>query len=165
MIDKGKYDQAATKLEDDVLSKMDGHYGGDPLDDWIVTLEGQQAIYPLVQSLIDDLRGMPKKDVEQNQEDESVPENFHFSEAYPNPFNPSTEMHYKLPKEERVFLRIYNLLGQPVRTLVDEIQQTGDYKVRWDATDDSGNPVSSGIYICRFRAGSNIVTRKLMFME
>ena len=76
-----------------------------------------------------------------------LPKEFVLEQNYPNPFNPTTTIRYALPKESKVQLRIYNVLGQEVKTLVDEIQDVGYKSVEWN----SGS-VASGIYFCRIVA-------------
>ena len=79
---------------------------------------------------------------------------------YPNPFNPSTTIHYQLSKAGFVSLKIYDLLGREVSTLVDKWQPEGDYKVDWDA-----NGLHSSVYFCRLKVEEFIVTRKLIFVK
>jgi hypothetical protein len=169
LINEGQYSEAADKLENDILTKMDGFSGGIPANDWIIEEEAQLEIYAKVQNLIAMLRDLVKpaqpKNDDLNQEDELLPDSFGVSQAYPNPFNPWTEIRYQLPQERHVSMIIYNILGRPVKRLVDEVQKAGHYTARWDGRDERGNLVSSGIYLCRFQAGDYIATRKLMFME
>ena len=85
---------------------------------------------------------------------------------YPNPFNPETTIKYQLPKTSKVTLTIYNILGQKIKTLVDEEKQTGYYSVKWDGTDDFGAKVSSGIYIYRMETNKGFVkTLKMVFLK
>ncbi len=88
-------------------------------------------------------------------EDEALlPTTYAVSANYPNPFNPSTSMDFQLPQISNVQLVIFNVLGQKVRTLVNEQMGPGRYKAIWDARNDAGQPVASGIYIYRFSAES-----------
>lgn len=75
--------------------------------------------------------------------------NFELIGAYPNPFNPSTTIVYTLDKSMGVTLRIYNVLGNPVRTLVDHVQRPGLYRIVWDGKDDKGALLPGGVYFCR----------------
>jgi len=83
---------------------------------------------------------------------DTVPTRFSLGHNYPNPFNPVTEIPYQLPRESKVEICVYNLLGQKVRTLVDEVQEAGYYRARWDGRDDFGREVASGVYLCRMEA-------------
>jgi hypothetical protein len=84
---------------------------------------------------------------------------------YPNPFNPETVISYDLKEAGKVRLDIYNLKGQLVRTLVDDNQSAGRYRLVFNARDSRGNPLSSGVYLYRLRAGEYTSTRKMMLME
>jgi len=86
-----------------------------------------------------------------NQED-LLPHEFSLSQNYPNPFNPSTTIQYALPQESRVTVKIYSILGQEVRTLVDETQGASYKKVQWNGRDNYGTQVSSGVYFFRINA-------------
>jgi 5-hydroxyisourate hydrolase-like protein (transthyretin family) len=84
---------------------------------------------------------------------------------YPNPFNPETTISYDIKEPGKVRLDVFNLKGQLVRTLVNDEHSTGRYNVVFNATDDRGNKLSSGLYFYRLRAGDYIKTRKMMLME
>ncbi|MEK7077620.1 MAG: T9SS type A sorting domain-containing protein [Patescibacteria group bacterium] len=71
---------------------------------------------------------------------------------YPNPFNPSTEIGYTMPNDGTLELAVYNLLGQKVVTLVNGQAMAGDHIATWNGTDDVGQPVSAGMYLCQLRA-------------
>lgn len=79
---------------------------------------------------------------------------------YPNPFNPTTTIDYALPANSHVSLKIYNMLGEEVATLVDEIQEAGYKSVEWNA-----ESVPSGMYLCRVMAGGTSDVTKLMLMK
>ena len=83
----------------------------------------------------------------------------------PNPFNSATQIAYHLPSPGPVHLVIYNVLGQPVRTLVDEYQGAGSYRVQWDARDQQGASLSSGIYITRLSYSGGVQTRRLLYLK
>ncbi|MCJ7811844.1 FG-GAP-like repeat-containing protein [bacterium] len=84
---------------------------------------------------------------------------------YPNPFNPTTIISYDIPRDVPVLLKIYDLLGHEVRTLVDEKQKSGNYSIEWDGRDNKGIMVSSGIYIYKIVAGDQVSTKKCMLMK
>ena len=84
---------------------------------------------------------------------------------YPNPFNPETTISYDIKDPASVRLNVYNLKGQLVRSLVNENQNAGRYRVVFDGRDEKGNPLASGIYLYRFTAGDYSHTRKMMLME
>ena len=92
------------------------------------------------------------------------PEVFSLANNYPNPFNPATTIKYALPQAADVELTVYNVLGQPVRTLVAEHQSAGRYVVEWDATNDSGHSLSSGMYFYRLEASGEFREVKKMLL-
>jgi hypothetical protein len=92
------------------------------------------------------------------------PEAFSLANNFPNPFNPATTIQYVLPTAADVELTVYNVVGQPVRTLVAEYQSAGRYAVEWDATDDSGHSLSSGMYLYRLQAGEEFREVKKMLL-
>ncbi|MBN61235.1 MAG: hypothetical protein CME20_07750 [Gemmatimonadetes bacterium] len=92
------------------------------------------------------------------------PEAFALANNYPNPFNPATTIKYALPEASDVTLEIYNVVGQVVRTLVADHQNAGRYVVQWDATNDSGHSLSSGIYFYRLQAGGEFLEVKKMLL-
>lgn len=84
---------------------------------------------------------------------------------YPNPFNPLTVIKYQLPVNSEVLLKIYNVLGQEVRTLVAEYQSAGYKQVMWDGKNNHGDAVPSGIYIYRLVAGHFVKSNKMMLIK
>jgi hypothetical protein len=84
---------------------------------------------------------------------------------YPNPFNPSTTIRYTLNNDGPVSVRVYNMLGEEVATLVDGFQKAGEQSVTWDGTNNFGQVVASGLYIYRLQAGSTIVGQKMLFAK
>ena len=95
----------------------------------------------------------------------SVPKEFVLGQNFPNPFNPSTTIRYEVSAETRVILKIYNLLGQEVRTLVDAVKGSGRYETQWDGKNAAGKEVASGVYLYRLQAGSFIQTKKMLFIK
>ncbi|NIA29627.1 MAG: T9SS type A sorting domain-containing protein [Actinobacteria bacterium] len=98
-----------------------------------------------------------------------VPEGFRLVQNYPNPFNPQTTIEYQIPISSHMALRIFNVWGQEVLTLVNKDQSAGNYSVVWDGKDDLGKDVTSGIYFYQMRAnaGKNSFwqTKKLLFLK
>ncbi|MDY0326346.1 MAG: carboxypeptidase regulatory-like domain-containing protein [Candidatus Cloacimonadaceae bacterium] len=84
---------------------------------------------------------------------------------YPNPFNPETTISYQLKDAGNVRLDIFNVKGQLVRSLLNETQAAGRYQIVFNARDDMGNPLASGLYLYRFTSGAYSSTRKMMLME
>jgi uncharacterized delta-60 repeat protein len=97
---------------------------------------------------------------------QAIPTTYELSQNFPNPFNPATTIRYGLPSAERVTLKIYNLLGAEVATLVDNEQKPAGYHAAvWDGRDGARGRVASGIYLIRMRAGNFVRTRKMLLIE
>ena len=93
------------------------------------------------------------------------PSEFSLSQNYPNPFNPATSIKFVLSKSGEVKIEVFNILGQRVRTLVDQHLKPGHMVVDWDGKDDGGEEVSSGIYFYRLKAGDFTQTRKMVLLK
>jgi immune inhibitor A len=81
-----------------------------------------------------------------------LPQYYELQQNHPNPFNPSTVIRYQLPVESKVIMKIYNMIGQEMCTLVDEIQDAGFKVVEWNSTNISSNPIASGVYFYKLEA-------------
>jgi flagellar hook assembly protein FlgD len=100
--------------------------------------------------------------------DSHLPLTFSLSQNYPNPFNPTTAISYQLKaigSPIHTTLKIYNILGQEVKTLVDEEQEAGHYTATWDGRNEDGASISSGIYFYRIEAGRFVQTRKMLLLR
>jgi len=97
--------------------------------------------------------------------EEVLPNKFELYQNYPNPFNPTTKISYTLPQNSYVTLKIYDILGQEVITLVNKEMNAGTYSFNWNGDDYSGRKVTSGTYIYRISAGSFIMSRKMLLIK
>ena len=95
----------------------------------------------------------------------SLPESFALLQNYPNPFNLSTTVSFDLPLRSRVVITVYNVVGQVVTTLLDEIRQAGHYDIKWDGKDQHGETIASGVYLYEMRAGEYTGTRKMLLLK
>ena len=95
----------------------------------------------------------------------SIPTEFRMHQNYPNPFNPTTKIKYDLPAKGKVSIQIYNALGQRVRTLVSKEQEAGYYETVWDATNEFGSKVGSGVYFYRINAGEFNAVKKMILLK
>ncbi|MBK7255853.1 MAG: T9SS type A sorting domain-containing protein [Ignavibacteria bacterium] len=96
----------------------------------------------------------------------TVPDKFELSQNFPNPFNPSTDINYSLPKSSDVSLIVYDILGNEIRTLVNEANKnSGSYSVNGDGTNDAGMKVSWGVYYYKFKTGNFIQVRKMLLIK
>jgi hypothetical protein len=96
---------------------------------------------------------------------DNVPKLYALLQNYPNPFNPTTNIRFALPRESYVTLIIYNVLGQKVRTLVDNVRAAGIYDVSWDGRDAGGNSVGSGMYFYRLESGQGAIVKKMLMLK
>ncbi|KPL24131.1 MAG: hypothetical protein AMS23_05955, partial [Bacteroides sp. SM1_62] len=126
-------------------------------------------------------------DVEEGEEELSKAKGFSLSQNYPNPFNPVTSIQYTVHSKQshpihttqksvygsqfrvhspiHTTLTIYNVLGQKVRTLVDEVKLPGEYKAVWDGKDEKGNPVSSGVYFYELKVDDLLEVKKMLLIK
>jgi hypothetical protein len=94
-----------------------------------------------------------------------TPDSYALSEAYPNPFNPETTIDFSVPTDGHVSINVFNTAGQLIATLVDNELTAGAYKSTWDAQDQAGQPVSSGVYFYRMQAGDFSATHSMTLLK
>jgi hypothetical protein len=120
--------------------------------------------FPIVQSLFGDLyqvfSGIIGIASSVEQSTDFMPTELHLEQNYPNPFNPSTTIRYELPSSGRVTLKILDLLGRQVKTLVDELQTAGTHSATFDAAN-----IASGVYFYRLQLKGDVQTRKLIVLK
>ena len=96
----------------------------------------------------------------------AIPTQFALHQNYPNPFNPSTQISFDVPDgSELVRLNIYNILGKKVSTLINNVVNPGKHKVEWNAKDNEGNPVASGIYFYELSSSSFTARKKMLLIR
>ncbi len=95
----------------------------------------------------------------------ALPDQFSLGQNYPNPFNPSTIIPYQLPAPARVRLEVFNLLGQRIATLVDEVRPPGFHNARWDGTDAAGRAVAAGLYLYRLQSDHMAATGRMVLVD
>lgn len=96
---------------------------------------------------------------------ESRPSSFSLDQNYPNPFNPETRIAFEIPGREHVTLRVFNTLGQEVRTLLEEDLPPGSHDVLWDGRDQNGLAVPSGVYFYRLNTGNHFAVKKMSIVR
>ena len=94
-----------------------------------------------------------------------VPKEFALHNNYPNPFNPVTTINYDLPKDAKVLLIIYDLMGREVARLNDSFMSAGYHSVQWNARNQYGTQVSAGVYFYHIQAGEFIKTQKMILLK
>jgi hypothetical protein len=97
--------------------------------------------------------------------DETLPITYNLYNAYPNPFNPVTTLHYDLSQDAMVNITIYNMMGRIVSNLVSSQQNAGYKSIQWNATNNIGQPVSAGVYLYSIEAGEFRQTKKMILLK
>jgi len=95
----------------------------------------------------------------------NLPVDSKLTQNFPNPFNAGTLIKYEIPQSGPVLLKIYNLDGQEIRTLVNTFQQPGHYQINWDGRDEQGHPVPSGLYMYRLQTDSFVQSYKMLMVR
>ena len=133
---------------------------------WII-IEPPPFSSPYVEIKISSQNGIEELDSENERELD-----FSLSQNYPNPFNPSTTIPFQVKSLElgvgrpyHTTLTIFNILGQKVRTLVDEEKLPGDYRVVWDGKDETGKDVASGIYFYQLKVGEHRLVKRMLLLR
>jgi flagellar hook assembly protein FlgD len=93
-----------------------------------------------------------------------VPRTFSLDQNYPNPFNPSTAIPVSLPVRANIELKVYNILGQEVKTLHSGVLEAGRHVFLWDGTNSAGSAVASGVYISRLTSDNGVRLGKKMLL-
>lgn len=96
---------------------------------------------------------------------QNLPTRYVLEQNYPNPFNPSTTIGYHVPTTGALSLKIFDLLGREIRTLVNDFSNAGSFTITWDGTDNAGGRVPSGVYFCTLRAEGIAQTRKMVLIQ
>ncbi len=126
-----------------------------------IAVVGQGVVAP---QLATQTKFSPKLSATKNQLSQ-VPDRFELQQNYPNPFNPETVIRYSIPTGMNVSLKIYNVLGQEVLSLVDKFQEPGEFSVKWTGTNAAGNKVTSGIYVYQLKGEGVVETRKMILLQ
>ena len=85
---------------------------------------------------------------------------FELKHNYPNPFNPTTKIKYSIPNRSKVIMKVYDILGKEIETLVNEEKRAGSYEINWHAS-----KLSSGVYFYQLKAGEFIQTKKMILLR
>ncbi|NIM99565.1 MAG: T9SS type A sorting domain-containing protein, partial [candidate division Zixibacteria bacterium] len=160
---------AAVKVQDGSFRVVTFGFGFEAINPEMDSYAGQSLSKPraVMQKVLNWLRGY--SDVEEREyESASLPEAVHLGQNYPNPFNPATSIQYTVDSRHKTLqttLKIYNIKGQMVKTLVDEETIPGTHSVMWDGKDQEGNEVSSGIYFYRLKVGDQSEVKKMVLLK
>ena len=96
---------------------------------------------------------------------ENMPNQYLLHQNYPNPFNPITTLRYNVPEKILVRISIFDISGNLIKMLVNEVKSAGFYSTRWDAINDKGQPISAGVYFYKIQAGNFVDTKKMILLK
>ena len=113
----------------------------------------------------DNISFSPSNSVGVDNRSETLPQGFALEQNFPNPFNPFTTLRYDLPEDALVNITIYDMMGRVVKTLVNDQQMAGYRSTQWNATNNTGSPVSAGIYLYIIQAGEFRQTKKMVLLK
>jgi hypothetical protein len=155
----------AVTFEFDMLDLPEGYYADIQIDgnSWNQLTSGSY-IYSIIPSQIGAISGSVLVSNNVVTSDDIVSTRYDFIN-YPNPFNPSTNIHFNVPEEGRVELSIYNIKGQKVKTVCKEILPAGNHEYIWEGKNNSDNTVASGIYFIRLNNGEKTKIRKVLLLK
>jgi hypothetical protein len=164
---------AGTKFEDDLFKVVVFGFGFESMRDDGGYFQGEYCSQPhfVMERVLNWFRGFSDV-IDREEESASLPKAIHLDQNYPNPFNPLTSIGFDVyslrfmgGRPVHTNLRVYNLRGQLVRTLLDEEKQPGAHVVTWDGKDQQGEQVSSGIYFYRLQAGDESEVKKMVLLK
>ena len=115
--------------------------------------------YSSIQSLYDFITDV------KDEKEVSLPKNFGLTQNYPNPFNGQTNIEFQISSQSNVKIQIFNILGQKIKTLLDEEKSPGYYTKIWDSRNDFGDSMNSGIYFIKFNSGKFAETKKMTLLK
>ena len=146
----------------------DGHTGAE-IEGNVVTLhliDGQRGDDDLIVNGIIREPGVPAITAAAIEDDKSLlPDKFSLSQNYPNPFNGQTRIKFSIPKTSKVELTIYNILGQKIHQLVNNVMLPGQYNMVWNGKNSYGRKVASGIYFYRLKADGFVKCKKMLLVQ
>jgi len=124
-----------------------------------------QALIDAANNIINCISGLNKAGITEQSPTIALPQRFALEQNYPNPFNPETEIRFQLPEATHVVVKIFNTLGEEIRTLADGLYEAGYHNLRWDGKDKNGNPLSSGVYLYQLRAKTFSQIKKMILLQ
>jgi hypothetical protein len=160
----GKLKNAAQRLMENVLNHLTPR-GNTDQNVWVTDEAARQSLAGMISDILDILQRPQslakgaKGNVLEGDAPEGIPTEYGLAQNYPNPFNPSTTIAYQLPSASHVELKVYNMLGEEVATLVSQDQSPGHYRVTWQPN------LPSGVYVYRIQAGEFTQSRKLLLVR
>ncbi len=126
-------------------------------------LDDARALGERVAEIAVKLKSIPTGNIKGTKE--QIPNKFGLEQNFPNPFNPETNINYELPKRSNVLLKVFNGLGEEVRSLVNKQQTAGRYQVQWDGRDNNYQNVASGVYLYHLTIEGAAKTKKMLLLK
>jgi hypothetical protein len=126
----------------------------------VVRVKTPKNTVEYIQIVNDDIKKLFIKKNEAGKTNNIIPNQFALSQNYPNPFNPETTIKYALPRDVKVVIKIYDILGREVSTLVNEFKKAGYYEVKFN-----GSNFASGVYFYRIEAQEYVVSKKMVLIK
>lgn len=127
----------------------------DPKHQWIVDIGSLSLSFLKAHEVITSLQTT----------DDIVPNDFRLFQNYPNPFNPVTTIEYSVPYQANVEIAVYNVIGQKIATMINDVHESGKHLIYWNGRDANGRLVSSGVYIYIMKSGSFAESKKLILLR
>ena len=153
-----KYDNGNFRVAKNILISFINQVNSFITEGILTEAEGQELI-SAAEDIIEQINNsLPKQGIDDASKE--IPVRFTMEQNYPNPFNPNTTIKYQIPKLSSVTLKVYDVLGNEIATLINEEKQAGTYKLTWNAEN-----LPSGVYIYRIQAGVFIQTKKMILMR
>ncbi len=134
-----------------IVDELEIHYGADMLR---AATYGRGMWQSPLKNVVSDISDNPQ-----------TPNFFTLYQNYPNPFNPATTISYALERNRHITLKIYDLQGKEIRTLIDAEQSAGLHRIRWNGMNNAGKSVAGGVYIATLKAGSISQSRKMILLR
>jgi hypothetical protein len=169
----GGFDPGATYWVNDLYNGTSTQSLGSDLSDFNVSLSSYGSVIYTI-STQEEMVILPviPPIVSVDEQAADIPVDYNLFQNYPNPFNPSTTIRYSIVEPGNVSIKIYDILGREIKTLVNEVKIAGTYSSTWNGDNNFGNKVSSGIYLYRMeavpsgrQAGLFVETRKMIFLK
>ncbi|MBN2356910.1 DUF3160 domain-containing protein [candidate division KSB1 bacterium] len=155
----------ANRLTDEEWRDMLNKYQAPPMPEWVAEMMDEKAPQPeFIKDSPDYLYWKRFTEIEQ-EDQHTAPKSMTLFQNYPNPFNASTVIRYHLSKPKKVTMRIYNLHGQEIACPVNSVQSAGAHSCVWNGTNERGEQMSSGVYICRIEIEAFIQSRKMILVR
>ncbi|MDP4195647.1 MAG: T9SS type A sorting domain-containing protein, partial [Bacteroidota bacterium] len=131
------------------------------LEAWVNSIDPSQNLDDVRSQIIDKILSISSTSTtDVNANSNAAPKDYELAQNYPNPFNPSTSIKYSIPQNSMVSLKVYDILGKEVASLVNEQKSAGSYEVNFNA-----NSLSAGMYIYELKAGNFTQTKKMMLIK